>query len=255
MSKSSHRLASEGPQDPERAEKISDARDQARKPDTRRWDFPTRTTTCPSSSPCWDPVTRRSRTCQTRPGSMSDPSLPAQVRSRNRRRLLPGPASTRVYFGDLFAEEVIEAIRYRADSFFLHRQEGPPPDKLWVGAANDVIFRNGASNSSTARRLASPPSRGRPDPGSPRRSPRTPGEEPYAFMVAYHGGRTSFGTASRAGVQIGWSTRLVPFGPDDLGRRLRAGVRRSRRDGFRRDPAGRLPAKPIYNKDRIFAFA
>src|SRR3990172_832595 len=40
-----------------------------------------------------------------------------------------------------FAEEIIEAIRYLEDPNFYTKQEDPLPNNIWLGAADDVIFR------------------------------------------------------------------------------------------------------------------
>ena len=79
----------------------------------------------------------------------------------------------------------------------------------------------------------------------------------YVFCAA----RTTNGTTSvseqllEAGVQIGWPTRLVPFGPDISGGGLRPGFRQPGRHGLRRGQTRRGSEKMLlYNKDRIFAF-
>ncbi len=42
----------------------------------------------------------------------------------------------------LFAEEIIEAIRYLEEpDLYLSNREEPEDGRIWVGAANDVIFR------------------------------------------------------------------------------------------------------------------
>src|SRR4030042_3891574 len=40
-----------------------------------------------------------------------------------------------------FAEEIIEAVRYLEAPNFYTKQEDPLPDNIWLGAADDVIFR------------------------------------------------------------------------------------------------------------------
>src|SRR3989304_1134116 len=40
-----------------------------------------------------------------------------------------------------FAEEIIEAIRYLEQPNFYTKREDILPDNIWLGAANDVIFR------------------------------------------------------------------------------------------------------------------
>jgi len=40
-----------------------------------------------------------------------------------------------------FAEEISEAIRYLENPNFYTKQEDPLPNNIWLGAADDVIFR------------------------------------------------------------------------------------------------------------------
>jgi acetyl-CoA synthase len=75
---------------------------------------------------------------------------------------------------------------------------------------------NAAWNSWTVRRPASPPWSA---PLPIRRSPRMIVEEYqrrslYIFCAANHNGTTLIEQLLEAGVQIGWNTRIVPFGPD-----------------------------------------
>jgi acetyl-CoA synthase len=159
----------------------------------------------------------------------------------------------------LLAEEVFEAIRYREDpDFYQPSVEDPDIDngKLWVGAADDTIMRKrgvefvdgsapgfaaivgSAPNPEIAKAIAEEYQR----------------KNLYVFMCATQNETTFTEQLIEAGVQIGWNTRLVPFGPDisaavfALGFANRAGM------AFGGIKPGDYKAILKYNKDRIFAF-
>jgi acetyl-CoA synthase len=108
----------------------------------------------------------------------------------------------------LFAEEVIEACRTLV---------GPPPARdLWLGAADDVILRERGIQfvDGTAPGFAAIVGAA-PDVETAVKIARKCQERSlYVFMCAHHNGTSFSEQLAEGGVQMGWETRLVPFGPD-----------------------------------------
>ena len=159
----------------------------------------------------------------------------------------------------IFAEEISEAIRYVEDpDFYQPEIEDPDVDdgRLWLGAADDAIMRKrgvefvdgtapgfaaivgAAPDSATAKKIAEEYQR----------------KSIYVFMAANQSGTSFAEQLVEAGVQIGWNTRLVPFGPDisaavfALGFANRAGM------SFGGIQPGDYKKMLAYQKNRIFAF-
>jgi acetyl-CoA synthase len=159
----------------------------------------------------------------------------------------------------LFAEEIVEAIRYVEDpDFYQPSVEDPDLDngKLWLGAADDVIMRkrgvefvDGTAPGFAAIVGAAP---------TPEIAKNIVEEYQrknlYIFLAANQSGTTVAEQLIEAGVQIGWGTRIVPFGPDisaavfALGFANRAGL------SFGGIEPGDYQRMLKYQKDRIFAF-
>jgi len=159
----------------------------------------------------------------------------------------------------LFAEEIVEAIRYVEDpDFYQPSVEDPDLEngKLWLGAADDVIMRkrgvefvDGTAPGFAAIVGAAP---------TPEIAKNIVEEYQrknlYIFLAANQSGTTVAEQLIEAGVQIGWGTRIVPFGPDisaavfALGFANRAGL------SFGGIEPGDYQRMLKYQKDRIFAF-
>ncbi len=159
----------------------------------------------------------------------------------------------------LFAEEIREALRYVEDPDF-YQPEVEDPDiengKIWLGAADDAIMRKrgvefvdgtapgfaaivgAAPDSATAKKMAE----------------EYQLKTIYVFMAANQNGTTFTEQLIEENVQIGWNTRLVPFGPDisaavfALGFANRAGM------AFGGVQPGDYKKMLQYQKDRVFAF-
>ena len=116
----------------------------------------------------------------------------------------------------LFAEEIIEAVRYLESPRFYTQTEDPTPENLWLGAADDVILRKrgvefvDGSAPGFAAILGSAPS----NEIAAKIANELQQKNLYTFMSAESGGRRLSQQLIDAGVQVGWPTRLVPFGPD-----------------------------------------
>lgn len=184
------------------------------------------------------------------------------------RRLLPPPVRERVhlpYLGPaldagmatLFADEIIEALRYLKEPDFYLQGEEVTEDKIWLGAADDIIMRKrgiefvdgtapgfaailgAAPDSETAKNIAEELQR----------------KNLYVFMAAHSDGVRFAEQLVEAGVQIGWPTRLVSFGPDHTAVCFALGFATRAAMSFGGLKPGEFRKILIYNKDRVFAFA
>jgi len=156
-----------------------------------------------------------------------------------------------------FAQEIIEAIRYLEQSDFYTKQEDPTDSNIWLGAADDVILRKrgvefvdgtapgfaailgAAPNVEIAKKIAQ----------------ELQEKNLYVFMSAEYDGNRFSEQLVEAGVQIGWPTRLVSFGPDVSATVFAAGFATRAALSFGGIEPGDYRKVLIYNKDRIFAFA
>ncbi len=155
-----------------------------------------------------------------------------------------------------FAEEIIEAIRYLEDPNFYTNQEDILPDNIWLGAANDVIFRkrgvefvDGSAPGFAAIVGAAP---------SPEIAKKIATElqekNLYVFMCAEHAGKRFSEQLVEAGVQIGWPTRLVSYGPDISAAVFAMGFACRVAMAFGGIKPGDFRKNLNYNRDRTFAF-
>jgi acetyl-CoA synthase len=148
----------------------------------------------------------------------------------------------------LFAEEIIEACKYII---------GPNPvNDIWLGAADDVIMRErgiefvdgsapgfaaiagAAPNVETAVTIAR----------------KLQERCLYVFMHAHNNGATFAEQLVQGGVQLGWETRLVPFGREITSAVYALGFASRAALSFGGVQAGDFRRNLLYNKNRIFAF-
>jgi len=161
--------------------------------------------------------------------------------------------------GAIFAEEIVEAIRYVEDPDF-YQPEVEDPDvengKIWLGAADDAIMRKrgvefvdgtapgfaaivgAAPDSATAKQIAEEYQK----------------KSIYVFMAANQSGTTFAEQLIEQDVQIGWNTRLVSFGPDISAAVFAVGFANRAGMSFGGIPPGDYKKMLAYQKDRIFAF-
>ncbi len=155
-----------------------------------------------------------------------------------------------------FAEEIIEAIRYLKDPNFYTKQEDPTDSNIWLGAADDIIFRkrgiefvDGTAPGFAAIAGAAP---------SPEIAKKIAIElqekNLYVFMCAEHDGKRFSEQLVEADVQIGWPTRLVSYGPDITAAVFAMGFACRVAMAFGNVKPGDFRRNLIYNKDRTFAF-
>jgi acetyl-CoA synthase len=156
----------------------------------------------------------------------------------------------------LFAEEIAEAIRYVEDPNFYVVGEEAEGDRIWLGAAADLIFRkrgiefvDGTAPGFAAIVGAAPNPEIAKDIAEAYQKKNI-----YVFMHANQGGTTFAEQLLQAGVQIGWPTRLVPFGPDISSAVFALGFACRVALAFGGVQAGDYKRVLLYNKSRTFAF-
>lgn len=181
--------------------------------------------------------------------------------------LLPPPVSENThlpYLGPaldagmatLFAEEISESIKYLKDPDAYTRQEDPRDGNLWLGAADDIILRkrgiefvDGTAPGFAAIAGAAP---------NPQIAAKIAQElqekNLYVFMCGENNGVRFSDQLVEAGVQIGWPTRLVSFGPDISAAVFAMGFATRAAMSFGGIEPGDFRKILIYNKDRCFAF-
>ena len=149
----------------------------------------------------------------------------------------------------LFAEEMIEAVRYVI---------GPPPaNGIWLGAADDVIMRergiefvDGSAPGFAAIAGAAPDSK-----TAAKLAIELQQKSLYVFIAGKSmEGKTCAEQLDEEGVQMGWETRLVPFDADIYGHIYSLGFATRAAMAFGGIEAGDYKNILKYNKDRVFAF-
>ncbi len=158
----------------------------------------------------------------------------------------------------LFAFEIEEALRYLEDPDFYLPSEEVDEDagKIWLGAADDTVMRKrgvefvdgsapgfaaivgAAPDAATAKLIVEEYQR----------------RSLYIFCAANQNGTTVIDQLREAGVQVGWNTRIVPFGPDISSAIFALGFANRAAMAFGGVKPGDYKTILKYNKDRIFAF-
>ena len=156
-----------------------------------------------------------------------------------------------------FAEELLEAIRYLEEPNFYTKQENPTDNNIWLGAADDVILRKRGIEfvSGTAPGFAAVLGAAPTSEIAVKIAQELQQKNLYIFMCAEHNGKRFSEQLVEAGVQVGWPTRLVSFGPDISAAVFAAGFATRAALTFGGIEPGDYRKVLIYNKDRIFAFA
>jgi acetyl-CoA synthase len=148
----------------------------------------------------------------------------------------------------LFAEEIIEACKYLI---------GPNPvDDIWLGAADDIILRERGIQfvDGTAPGFAAVVGAA-PDVETAVNIARKLQERYlYVFMSAHNNGTTFAEQLIEGGVQLGWETRLVPFGREITSAIYALGFASRAALSFGGVQPGDFRRNLLYNKNRIFAF-
>jgi len=148
----------------------------------------------------------------------------------------------------LFACEVIEACKYLI---------GPNPvDGIWLGAANDVIMRERGIEfvDGTAPGFAAITGAAPDNATAVRIAKELQQKNLYVFMGGCTNGVQFAEQLAAEGVQLGWETRLVPFGRDVSSLIYALGFANRAALSFGGVKPGDYEANLKYNKNRIFAF-
>ncbi len=160
--------------------------------------------------------------------------------------------------GAIFAHEVDEALNYVENPDFYHPSEDIDEDagKIWLGAADDTVMRKrgvefvdgsapgfaaivgAAPDAEIAKMIVEEYQR----------------RSLYIFCAANQNGTTVIDQLLEAGVQVGWGTRIVPFGPEISAAVFALGFANRAAMAFGGVKPGDYKKILLYNKDRIFAF-
>ncbi|MFC2024275.1 acetyl-CoA decarbonylase/synthase complex subunit alpha/beta [Chloroflexota bacterium] len=156
-----------------------------------------------------------------------------------------------------FAEEIIEAIRYLEEPDFYTKQEDITDNNIWLGAADDIILRKRGIEfvDGTAPGFAAILGAAPTNEIAASIAEELQQKNIYVFMAAEHDGKQFSEQLVEAGVQIGWPTRLVSFGPDISAAVFAIGFATRVAMSFGGVQPGDYRRNLIYNKDRTFAFA
>jgi acetyl-CoA synthase len=181
--------------------------------------------------------------------------LPAPVKEKYHLPYL-GPALD-AGMATFFAEEMFEAIKYIENPNVYVKGEDVIDSNFWLGAADDIIMRKRGVEfvDGTAPGFAA--ILGAPE--DPKVAAKIALElqekNLYVFMGATTDGRSMPEQLISQGVQVGWGTRLVPFGPESSAAVFAIGFATRAAMSFGGIEPGDYRKILIYNKDRIFAFA
>jgi len=155
-----------------------------------------------------------------------------------------------------FAEEIIEAIRCLEQPDFYTKTEDPTDNNIWLGAADDVILRKRGVEfvDGTAPGFAAILGAAPSNEIAAKIAQELQQKNLYVFTCAENDGKMFSEQLVEAGVQIGWPTRLVSFGPDVSAAVFAIGFATRVAMSFGGVEPGNFRKILIYNKDRIFAF-
>jgi acetyl-CoA synthase len=148
----------------------------------------------------------------------------------------------------LFAEEVIEACKYTI---------GPNPvDGIWLGAATDVILRERGIEfvDGTAPGFAAVVGAAPTNKIAVQIARELQEKNLYVFISGNTNGKSFAEQLDEEGVQLGWETRLVPFGKSITSTIYSLGFANKAALSFGGIKPADFTRNLIYNKNRIFAF-
>jgi acetyl-CoA synthase len=148
----------------------------------------------------------------------------------------------------LFACEIIEACKYAI---------GPNPvNGIWLGAANDVIMRERGIEfvDGTAPGFAAITGAAPTNEIAVKIAKELQEKNIYVFMGGTTNGKQFAEQLDEEGVQLGWETRLVPFGQDVSSLIYALGFANRAALSFGGVDPGDYKRNLKYNKNRIFAF-
>jgi len=148
----------------------------------------------------------------------------------------------------LFATEIIEACKYVI---------GPNPvNGIWLGAPNDSIMRERGIEfvDGTAPGFAAITGAAPTNEIAVKIAKELQQKNLYVFMGGSTNGKQFAEQLAEEGIQLGWETRLIPFGKDVSSLIYALGFANRAALSFGGVEPGDFKANLNYNKDRIFAF-
>jgi len=155
-----------------------------------------------------------------------------------------------------FVEEIAEAITYLVDPNRYVNGEDPADGKIWLGAASDLIFRKRGVEfvDGTAPGFAAIVGAAPDKETAAKIALELQEKNLYVFMCGERNGKRFADQLVEAGVQVGWPTRLVPFGPEIHQAVFAIGFACRVAMAFGGIKPGDFRKNLIYNKDRTYAF-
>ncbi|MEA2121907.1 acetyl-CoA decarbonylase/synthase complex subunit alpha/beta [Dehalococcoides mccartyi] len=156
----------------------------------------------------------------------------------------------------LFAEEMLEALRYLSQPEYYTNTEDPTPDNIWLGAADDIILRKrgvefvdgtapgfaaiigAAPDNATAESIAA----------------ELQQKNLYTFMCGESQGKRFASQLADADVELGWTPRLVSFGDEPTAAIFAFGVAVRGALSFGNVEPGNRAKLFEYSQERIKAF-
>jgi len=183
------------------------------------------------------------------------------------RKLLPAIVSDNIWLPYLapaldagmatfFAEEMYEAIRYLNEPNFYTKTEEPTTENLWLGAADDIVFRKRGVEfvDGTAPGFAAIMGSPEDKEVASKIALELQEKNLYIFMHDQSNGVNMAEQLVNNNVQVGWNTRLVPFAKNYTSAVFAIGFACRVALAFGGIKPGDYRGNLIYNKDRTFAF-
>ncbi|MFH0924744.1 MAG: acetyl-CoA decarbonylase/synthase complex subunit alpha/beta [bacterium] len=157
----------------------------------------------------------------------------------------------------LFADEIIESLKYLESPIpYVVAENCPEGGPIWLGAADDVIMRkrgiefvDGSAPGFAACVGACPTNE-----IAVNIARELQGKNLYVFMAGENDGKSMAEQLAEEGVQMGWETRLVPFGKEVNAAIFALGFAARAAMAFGGVKPGDYEKLLKYNKNRIFAF-
>jgi len=157
----------------------------------------------------------------------------------------------------LWAEEVYEALKYLDPATCPYTKTAAPTDSnLWLGAADDVIMRERGIEfvDGTAPGFAAIVGAAPDNKTAVAIARELQENNLYVFMCAESGGKRFAEQLAEENVQMGWETRLVPFGQEISAAVFALGFAARAALSFGGVQPGDYRRMLLYNKYRVFAF-
>jgi len=156
----------------------------------------------------------------------------------------------------LFADEIIEAIKYTINPLPYLTEPNPTENQLWLGAATDVIMRERGIEfvDGTAPGFAACVGCCPTNEIAVKIARELQEKNLYVFMSAETEGKSMAQQLREEGIQMGWETRLVPFGTDVTATIHALGFATRVALSFGGAQPGDFQRVLRYNKNRTFAF-